>query len=92
MKDRLQRTEKLLEACESDLQILEHIRYQLEQIEERRKQLESYYENQYMEDYDHVPEDLAADLNLLNQDSIWNVLADQHVQKIILLKTITNTL
>lgn len=89
--DRLKQTEKLLQQCEEDLATLKQLQQTFKRIESNRKQLNDYYQNQYLDDYDNFS-DATIDYRILNQDSIWNVLSEQYEMKIKLLKTIIKSI
>ena len=48
---KLEEMEKLLTECEEDLKKLKAFSKEFKVIEKHRKELENYYKNQYMEDY-----------------------------------------
>ncbi len=87
---RLEKTEKLLKQCQQDVQRLETIQKEIKTIEKRRKQLDSYYENQYLKDIE-LPKKFQ-NYGILDEDSIWNVLTDQYGIKIKLLKTLIKSI
>ena len=89
--ERLKETEALLEQCEIDLKRLKVLRRELKSIENNRKNLNKYYEECYMSDYDEFSE-IASDFRILDQDSIWNVLAEQNEEKIKILKSLILTI
>lgn len=89
--NRLQEKEKLLIQCEQDLERIQEIHKEIIKIECNRKELESYYEKQYLKDYE-APENRAKHYRILDQDSIWNVLDDQYKEKILMIKTIIQSI
>jgi hypothetical protein len=88
---KLEEMEKLLTECEEDLKKLKAFSKEFKVIEKHRKELENYYKNQYMEDY-QKHSNTKEKLRILDQDSIWNVLSDQYYEKIELLKSIIKTI
>lgn len=84
--------EKLLIENESDLQELIEFQKRLEYMEHNMKVLNDYYAIQYMDDMNRDQSEDNIRYRALDEDSIWNVLADYHKAKIKLLKTIAETL
>lgn len=89
--ERLKETEALLTQCEKDLKRLRKIQKEFKAIEVNRKQLDNYYQNHYMADYEKLA-DTHSGYRILNQDSIWNVLSEQYAEKIKLIKSIIQTI
>ncbi len=89
--ERLKEIEALLIQCEEDLKKIRKFQKEFKEIEANRKQLDEYYKNQYMADYEnHSNEETTY--RILNQDSIWNVLSDQYQEKINLLKSVVKSI
>lgn len=89
--ERLDKIEALLVQCESDLKTLKDFQKSLKRIEANRKELEEYYQHQYMADLEIAPQ-LSKHYNCLNEDSIWEVTVGIYDEKINPLKSITKTL
>ena len=90
-EERLNYIENKLHQCEADLQRLEQMSSDFENIIGNSQELSEYYANEYMDDYDNA-DTFEYHYEALNQDSIWNVLSGQHVEKIRLLKKIINSI
>ncbi|MDO5665208.1 MAG: DUF4298 domain-containing protein [Bacteroidia bacterium] len=90
-EERLNYIENKLHQCESDLQRLQKMNSDLKQIVENMEELSEYYSNEYISDYENS-EQFKNHYEVLNQDSIWNVMTDQRIEKIQLLKTIINSI
>ena len=90
-EERLNYIENKLHQCEADLQRLEQMSSDFENIIGNAQELSEYYANEYMDDYDNA-DTFENHYEALNQDSIWNVLSGQHVEKIRLLKKIINSI
>ncbi|MBS9777150.1 MAG: DUF4298 domain-containing protein [Gammaproteobacteria bacterium] len=89
--NRIEKAQQLLEQSERDLARMRQVTEELKKIEENRIALAHYYSEEYVKDYEEY-EHQSHRPNVLDQDSIWNVLEEQNQEKIILLKTITNSL
>lgn len=89
--NQLNEKERLLLQCEADLKRIRQIRDELITIESNRKELESYYRNQYPKDYE-TPENRTKHYRILDQDSIWNILDEQFGEKIKVLKLIIQSI
>lgn len=89
--NRLQKKEKLLQQCEKDFIRLQEIYKDIQRIESNRKQLEIYYQSEYIKDYETF-QNSTEKYKILNQDSIWNVLSDQYQEKINIVKTIIQSI
>ncbi len=90
-EERLNYIENKLHQCEADLQRLEQMSSNLTKIIDNAKELSEYYAKEYMEDYENADK-FDNNYETLNQDSIWNVLSEQHAEKIRLLKKIINSI
>ncbi len=90
-EERLAHIENLLQRCEADLERMREMNAQLKQIIEATNELSAYYADEYMEDYENQDQ-FKNSYQALNQDSIWNVIADQHLEKIVLMKTLINSI
>ena len=90
-EERLDFIENKLHQCESDLQRLEQMNSDLTNIINNSKELSEYYAKEYMDDYVNSDK-FKNPYDALNQDSIWNVLSEQHAEKIRLIKTIINSI
>lgn len=88
---KLEKIEEILTECEKDLKELKKIRKKLRKIDTNRKELNKYYNNQYIKDYDEHANS-SNNFRILDQDSIWNVLTEQYNEKIKILKSITKNL
>ncbi|MBS9782885.1 MAG: DUF4298 domain-containing protein [Arcobacter sp.] len=82
---RLEEIEKLLFECEKDAKRLTKIKKELKKIEQNRKKLASYYDEDYMKDFDNA-KNFSRDYAMLDEDSIWNVLTDEYQRKIEIVK------
>ncbi len=89
--DRLKETEALLLQCQKDVKTLKKLHKTFKRLEQNQKKLDTYFRDDYMNDYDN-PDFAELPYNILDQDSIWNVLTDFYTLKIKLLKTITKSL
>lgn len=89
--DRIKKTENLLIQCEKDLKTLKEIHKEIKKIELNRKKLDSYYSNEYPQDYDTYANKKES-YRVLNQDSVWNVLTEQYDEKIKICKTIIKSI
>lgn len=89
--NRVEKAEKLLIRCEKDLEKLIKFEKDLIRMEKNRAELLQYYDEFFMEDYLEY-EDKPFRPNVLDQDSIWNVLTGIYQQKIVLLKYLINNL
>lgn len=87
----LEKIEQLLVECEKDLKQLKAFRKEFRAMERRLKELEDYYTNQYLEDYEKHSE-TRTDLRILDQDSIWNVLSGEYSERVALLKQIVKNM
>lgn len=83
--------EAKLRECEADLNTLINFNDAMERINENIKTLSDYYSNEYRSDYEDIDK-FDKYYDVLNQDSIWNVMSDQYNQKISLLKKIAASL
>lgn len=83
--------EAKLRECEADLNTLINFNDAMERINENIKTLSDYYSNEYRSDYEDIDK-FDKHYDVLNQDSIWNVMSDQYNQKISLLKKIAASL
>ena len=90
-EERLIYIEKKLHECEADLQRLQQINSDLKKMIENTEELSAYYADEYMDDYENADR-FKNHYEALNQDSIWNVISDQHAEKIRLLKTLINSI
>ncbi|MDO5523078.1 MAG: DUF4298 domain-containing protein [Bacteroidia bacterium] len=90
-EERLHYIENKLHQCEADLQRLEQMGVDLATIMDNARELSEYYANEYMDDYENSNK-FDNDYEALNQDSIWNVLSGQQVEKIKLLKQLINSI
>ncbi len=90
-EERLIYIEKLLHQCESDLIRMREMNEELKRIIEVNDELSAYYSNEYLSDYENQ-EILENEYRALDQDSIWNAISGQHLEKITLLKTIINSI
>lgn len=86
----LDEMEALLQTCEADLDTLKNLKQLLQDIFENQEKLDGYYQTQYLQDYETKNSD--THYRILDQDSIWNVISEQHEQKILLLKQLANSL
>lgn len=87
----IQNIEALLNKCEADLEKISQFNNDLEAIESNIKQLKEYYQEQYLLDVEKY-KNSDKHYKALNQDSIWNVLEEQHEQKKQILKKIIDTI
>lgn len=83
--------EAKLKQCEADLESLIEINHKMERINENIKILSEYYTTKYRDDYENIDK-FEKHYDILNQDSIWNVISDQYNQKIALIKKIAASL
>ena len=83
--------ENKLHQCEVDLQRLEQMSSDLTNIIDNAEELSEYYVNEYMDDYENADK-FENNYEALNQDSIWDVLSDQHIEKVRLLKKLINSI
>lgn len=88
---KLDKIESLLEQCEKDVIMLNQFSKELGKIDKRLTKLRKYYHTDYREDYDKYGNTLGK-YRILDQDSIWNVLAAQHAERLIILKSIVKDL
>ncbi len=88
---RLNKIEKLLLTCEEDSKRLEKIIKEIKKIEKKRKRLEDYYNKSYLKDMENKKY-AKKSYKILDQDSIWNVLNDDYMNKIKLLKFLVKTI
>lgn len=89
--NRINKMEELLIQCEDDFKQLKKIHKKIKKIEKNRKELNAYYRNEYIKDYEEFA-NAKSNYKVLNQDSVWNVLSDQYNEKIKILKTIINSI
>lgn len=87
----LDKIEQLLTQCEQDLAKLTRFNEQLPKFEQNIQQLSHYYQTQYLKDVDNHQQS-NRHYRILDQDSIWNTIEQQHQEKINILKTIINKL
>lgn len=87
----IEKTEALLNECEADLQKIIQFNKDIEIIERNIKQLKAYYQEQYLLDIEKY-KNSNKHYKALNQDSIWNVLEEQHEQKKQILKKIIDAI
>lgn len=87
----IEKTEALLNECEADLQKIIQFNKDIEIIEHNLKQLKEYYQEQYLLDIEKY-KNSNKHYKALNQDSIWNVLEEQHEQKKQILKKIIDAI
>ncbi len=90
-EERLNYIENKLHQCEVDLQRLEQMSSDLTNIIDNAEELSEYYVNEYMDDYENADK-FENNYEALNQDSIWDVLSDQHIEKVRLLKKLINSI
>ncbi|MGI6046447.1 MAG: DUF4298 domain-containing protein [Petrimonas sp.] len=90
-EERLNYIENKLHQCEVDLQRLEQMSSDLTNIIDNAEELSEYYANEYMDDYENADK-FENNYEALNQDSIWDVLSDQHIEKVRLLKKLINSI
>lgn len=90
-EERLNYIEKKLHQCEAELQHLQQMHFDLQNIINNANELSEYYSKEYMDDYADSDK-FKNHYDALNQDSIWNVLSEQHAEKIRLIKTIINSI
>lgn len=83
--------EALLLQCEKDLGMLQDFHKKVAEIEANRRKLESYYQGDYISDYD-AQREWDTPYRILDQDSIWNVLQDQYQEKLELSKKLISSL
>ena len=83
-KNTIEEIEKLFEVCKSDLQKLKSFNQEIKTIQKNINKLKDYYNSQYLEDVEHSKNKSKTSI-ILDEDSIWNILADQNTET---LKTI----
>ncbi len=88
---RLEDMENLLFQCEKDVKDLEEIKKKLKKIEQNRERLAKYYDEEYMNDMDNAKKH-DRDYAMLDEDSIWNVLTDEHQSKIDIIKFLVKSI
>lgn len=87
----IQKIEALLNKCEADLEIIVQFNNDLATIQSNIQQLKDYYQEQYLLDVEKH-KNSNKHYKALNQDSIWNVLEEQHNQKKQILKKIVDAI
>ncbi len=88
---RLEAIEKLLFQCQKDVKRLKAIRKELQRIAKNQQRLGSYYESDYIHDFDNA-DSFDRHYQMLDEDSIWNTLREIDDQKVKLLKKLAKYL
>ena len=77
----------LMKSLENDIAEMESFNQKLEEISEKKEKLEQFYEEKWMDYYESSEEFSEENLEILNQDSLWNALADCDMAARNLIKT-----
>ena len=66
----------LMKSLEQDIMEVEKFNEKLKEIAQKKEKLEQFYEDQWMDYYDEAEKYNDENLEILNQDSLWNAIAD----------------
>lgn len=87
---RIEKMQELMETLEADVLYLKQVLEKLWTIDTRRKEFESYVEEDWYDDYQNNPD--LWKYTLLNEDSAYNTIQELYFQKIDILKHISQSL
>ena len=74
--DEIRKMNSLMKTLENDAVEIREFIAKLQDISQRKKSLEKFYREEWMDYYEHSADFNEENLEILNQDSLWNALAD----------------
>lgn len=77
----------LMKSLESDVEKMAAFNQKLVEITAKQEKLAEFYTEKWMEYYEMAEEFNGENLEILNQDSLWNVLADTDIETRKLIKS-----
>ena len=89
-RNEIQKMNDLMKSLEKDVAELEEINQKLKVITEKKETLEKFYEEKWMDYYEEADESEEGSIEILNQDSLWNVLVDADLNARELIKNAAN--
>ena len=86
-KDEILEMNALMKSLENDIEEMESFNLKLHEIAEKKEKLEQFYEEKWMDYYESSGEFSEENLEILNQDSLWNALVDCDMEARNFIKT-----
>lgn len=80
----------LMKELEKDIQEMEKFNETLQNIAMKKQKLEQFYEEKWMDYYNEAEQYNSENLEILNQDSLWNAIADSDFEARQLVKNAAN--
>lgn len=74
--EELNKMNELMKSLEKEISEIEKFNEKLKEIAVKKGQLEQFYEEKWMDYYDEAEKYDEGNLEILNQDSLWNAVVD----------------
>ena len=74
--EELKKMNLLMKSLEKDIIEMEKFNEKLKEIALKKEKFEQFYKEQWIDYYDEAEKYNAENLEVLNQDSLWNAIAD----------------
>ncbi|MDO5615503.1 MAG: DUF4298 domain-containing protein [Cruoricaptor ignavus] len=88
----LKEMNELMKSLEQDILEMQQWNEKLKIIAQKKEQLDRFYEEKWMNYYDEAEQYNDENLEILNQDSLWNALSDTDIEARDLVKNVVNLL
>lgn len=69
-----------MKSLEQDIMEMEKFNEKLKEIAQKKEKLEQFYEEQWLDYYDEAEKFNDENLEILNQDSLWNAIAHSDLE------------